>query len=87
MVAELTKLEVIAVDCEGVNLSREGELCLVQIGTESKVYLVDVLEHGRALFEEGGLRALLESTKVRKVLHDCRYDCRPPPPRPHRRLF
>lgn len=74
MVAELTKLEVIAVDCEGVNLSREGELCLVQIGTESKVYLVDVLEHGRALFEEGGLRALLESTKVRKVLHDCRGD-------------
>ena len=82
MVAELSKLEVIAVDCEGVNLSREGELCLVQIGTESKVYLVDVLEHGRALFEEGGLRALLESAKVRKVLHDCRYGRRPPPPGP-----
>lgn len=82
MVAELSKLEVIAVDCEGVNLSREGELCLVQIGTESKVYLVDVLEHGRALFEEGGLRALLESAKVRKVLHDCRYGRRSPPPGP-----
>lgn len=37
MVAELRKLDVIAVDCEGVNLSREGELCLVQIGTENKV--------------------------------------------------
>jgi len=74
MVEELGKLQVIAVDCEGVNLSREGELCLVQIGTNNKVYLVDVLEHGRSLFEEGGLRALLESNEVRKVLHDCRGD-------------
>jgi len=37
MVEELGKLQVIAVDCEGVNLSREGELCLVQIGTNNKV--------------------------------------------------
>jgi ribonuclease D len=44
MVAELNTLEVIAVDCEGVNLSREGELCLVQIGTGEKVsYLLSKL--------------------------------------------
>ncbi len=35
--------------------------------------MIDVVEHGRLMFEQGGLRALLESSKVIKVLHDCRY--------------
>ena len=42
--ADIMQYDVIAVDCEGVNLSREGELCLVQVGLgEKRVYLFDIL--------------------------------------------
>ena len=74
---EVMSYDVIAVDCEGVNLGRNGELTLVQVGLgEEKVYLFDVLvvclpiplqvalitsfKGGKPLFEEGGLRAMLE---------------------------
>lgn len=65
---------VVAVDCEGVNLSREGKLCLIQIATPKKVYLFDILKGGDRLFFDKGLRYLLESNKIVKVMHDCRKD-------------
>jgi len=41
---EIQEYKVLAVDCEGVNLGREGELCLVQIGLgEQRVFLIDIL--------------------------------------------
>jgi len=65
---------VIAVDCEGVNLSKDGKLCLIQVATPKKVYLFDILKGGDRLFFDRGLRYLLESNKVVKVMHDCRKD-------------
>lgn len=64
----------IAVDCEGVALSRTGALCLVQVASNKAVYIFDIAVGGRALFD-AGLRELLQSEKCLKVLHDCRHDC------------
>lgn len=33
------KNKVLAVDCEGINLGRNGRLCLVQVATPTKAYL------------------------------------------------
>lgn len=66
----------IAVDFEGVDLCRDGELCLVQISDGETTWLVDVHVLGRAAFDEdgGGLRELFESTAVMKVGYDGRAD-------------
>jgi len=73
-IQEIMAFPVVAVDCEGVSLSKEGRLCLIQVATPKKVYLFDVLKGGDRLFVERGLRNLLESNKVMKVMHDCRKD-------------
>jgi hypothetical protein len=73
-VRTLSKHSRIAVDCEGVALSRTGALCLVQVASVDAVYLFDVVVGGRALFD-AGLRDLLESPSCVKVVHDCRHDC------------
>lgn len=78
-VATLSKFQRVAVDCEGVQLSRTGRLCLVQIAGPDVVYFFDVVGRGdvgwgRLLFEKGGLKGLLESEDVWKVMHDCRHD-------------
>jgi len=63
----------IGVDCEGIDLGREGSVTLIQISTPSKIYLVDVLVLGKATFE-GGLREVLESEDYVKIMFDCRKD-------------
>lgn len=73
-VTELMKSSRIAVDCEGVALSRTGRLTLMQVASERAVYIFDIAVGGRALFD-AGLRLLLESPKCIKVMHDCRHDC------------
>jgi len=73
-VQEIMTFPVVAVDCEGVSLSKEGKLCLIQVATPKKVYLFDVLKGGERLFFDRGLRYLLESNKIVKVMHDCRKD-------------
>lgn len=73
-VQEIMTFPVVAVDCEGVSLSKEGRLCLIQVATPKKVYLFDVLKGGERLFFDRGLRYLLESNKIVKVMHDCRKD-------------
>jgi hypothetical protein len=47
---------------------------LIQVATPKKVYLFDVLKGGERLFFDRGLRYLLESSKIVKVMHDCRKD-------------
>lgn len=73
-VQEIMTFPVVAVDCEGVSLSKEGKLCLIQVATPKKVYLFDILKGGERLFFDRGLRYLLESNKIVKVMHDCRKD-------------
>lgn len=62
----------IGFDCEGVDLARHGQLCIMQLAWEDKVYLVDVVVGGRQLVE--GCRKGLESPFVTKVIHDCKRD-------------
>jgi len=43
----------LSVDCEGVELGKTGELCLVQVATTQTVYLFDVVKLGRKIFDQG----------------------------------
>ena len=52
-VENLKSYEMLSVDCEGVDLGKEGELCLLQIATKEKVYLVDIVELEGKAFETG----------------------------------
>ncbi|XP_068699690.1 piRNA biogenesis protein EXD1-like [Montipora foliosa] len=76
-IAELKgKLErntLLAVDCEGLSLSRKGALTILTVATEEKAYLFDVLEIGQAVFNEG-LREILEDKSREKLMFDCRQD-------------
>eukprot|EP00967_Tisochrysis_lutea_P106509 scaffold163398_cov35-Tisochrysis_lutea.AAC.1 len=65
----------VAIDFEGVDLCREGQLCLVQLAPlGSPAVLVDVVTLGSAAFSHGRLKELLESTEVMKVGYDGRAD-------------
>jgi exonuclease 3'-5' domain-containing protein 1 len=75
-VAELEKHDELALDAEGVDLSRDGPLTVLQIGAHGKkCFLFDVKKLGADLFEEGlGLKGLIESESVLKICYDCRAD-------------
>jgi len=76
-VAVLCREEELAIDLEGIALSREGELCLMQMsgpGESTPVYLFDICVLGKEAFDEGGLKELLESESVTKVFYDVRSD-------------
>merc|ERR1711879_586913 len=74
---KLLKEPVIAVDLEG-HLARKGRISLVQIGTRAgAVFIFDTMAIGEYdICSEAAysFKALLESSKVLKVLHDCRRD-------------
>ncbi|KAK1859820.1 hypothetical protein I4F81_002414 [Pyropia yezoensis] len=69
--AYLSTFRTLAVDCEGVALSRSGRLCLVQIASPRRAYLFDTVTCAGVL---APVRALLEDPSVTKLLHDCRHD-------------
>eukprot|EP01112_Ceratiomyxa_fruticulosa_P017682 TRINITY_DN5559_c0_g1_i6.p1 TRINITY_DN5559_c0_g1~~TRINITY_DN5559_c0_g1_i6.p1 ORF type:complete len:595 (-),score=85.27 TRINITY_DN5559_c0_g1_i6:1573-3357(-) len=66
----------ISLDCEGVFIRRDihWKLSLLQIATPHNVYLFDIWEGGKDLFDKGGLRDLLEDPSILKITHDCRGD-------------
>jgi len=65
----------VAVDFEGVKLSRHGALCLAQLAAETgPVVLVDVEKLGEACFGTGRLKELLESPSLLKLIYDGRAD-------------
>jgi exonuclease 3'-5' domain-containing protein 1 len=69
----------VAVDLEGVNLGREGELCIIQVATARRgdpIVLFDVVALGAGAFDGPGeaLRALLEDAGVEKLFFDARSD-------------
>jgi len=70
---DIYQCPIIAVDCEGFELGRDGILCLIQIATDSHVYIFDVLSLGTTLFDQG-LRYILENPIPTKVFYDCRRD-------------
>lgn len=63
---------IVSLDCEGINVGTKGQLTLVQIGTLAGViYIFDIFTTPSLI---GGLKKLLESPNVVKVIHDCRND-------------
>jgi len=76
-VQQLMRQPEIALDVEGVNLSRSGQISLVQIAAPGTVYLFDITQLKRSAFKPGGsegLTALLENDAILKVIFDCRTD-------------
>ena len=72
--AELLQDKALAVDIEGVNLCRHGEICIVQVAKRTgPVFLFDVVALGKTAFSSG-LQEVLESDSVAKLLFDCRAD-------------
>ncbi|EPS60526.1 hypothetical protein M569_14277, partial [Genlisea aurea] len=63
---------VIGLDCEGVDLSRHGTLCIIQLAFTDAIYLVDAIEGGAGLIH--ACKPALESSHVTKVIHDCKRD-------------
>uniref|UniRef100_A0A1Y1JWE7 3'-5' exonuclease domain-containing protein n=1 Tax=Photinus pyralis TaxID=7054 RepID=A0A1Y1JWE7_PHOPY len=64
---------VVGFDCEGINLGLKGQLTLMQIATSSgSIYIFDLISCPAML--DAGLRRLLESPHIIKIMHDCRND-------------
>ena len=71
----IDRAEPVAVDFEGVALSRTGKLCLAQVAPASgPVLLLDISVMGAAAFARGRLRELLEHPTLLKLIFDCRND-------------
>ena len=64
---------LLAVDCEGNSLSRKGELTIITVAAEEKVYIFDELKLGQLIFTSG-LGEVLEDTFPNKLMFDCRQD-------------
>ncbi|KAL3498538.1 hypothetical protein ACH5RR_041270 [Cinchona calisaya] len=63
---------VIGFDCEGVDLCRNGTLCIIQLAFPGAIYLVDAIEGGETLVK--ACKPALESNYITKVIHDCKRD-------------
>ncbi|KAM5565967.1 hypothetical protein ABKV19_019792 [Rosa sericea] len=63
---------VIGFDCEGVDLCRNGTLCIMQLAFPEAIYLVDAIQGGEMLIQ--ACKPALESSHVTKVIHDCKRD-------------
>ncbi|XP_030749051.1 uncharacterized protein LOC115877101 [Sitophilus oryzae] len=64
---------VVGFDCEGINLGVKGQLTLAQIATMTGfAYVFDLISCPEMI--QAGLKRILESTDVIKVVHDCRND-------------
>lgn len=70
----LNSHKVIALDCEGVSLGAAGRLTLVQIGlANGQVYIFDIIKDP-SVVNDGGLKDILESESIIKVIHDSKND-------------
>ncbi|KAF5290110.1 hypothetical protein FQA39_LY14891 [Lamprigera yunnana] len=64
---------VIGFDCEGINLGLKGQLTLMQIATTTgSIYIFDLISCPAMI--DAGLRKILESPDIIKIIHDCRND-------------
>jgi ribonuclease D len=70
----LAAASVLALDCEGVNLGRCGQLCIIQIATQEVCFLFDVLELSASCELAVSLKTILEDENIVKVIHDCKMD-------------
>jgi hypothetical protein len=76
---EMSKLEIageacLSLDCEGINLGRQGKVSLVQISTANRCFLFDVLTETPQSEMIIYLKTVLEDASITKIIHDCRAD-------------
>jgi exonuclease 3'-5' domain-containing protein 1 len=64
----------LALDAEGVDLSRAGRISILQLATPQACFLFDVLDKAPDDPLVAWLRKPLEDSTVIKVIHDCRMD-------------
>uniref|UniRef100_A0A182WAD8 3'-5' exonuclease domain-containing protein n=1 Tax=Anopheles minimus TaxID=112268 RepID=A0A182WAD8_9DIPT len=70
----LEEQAILSFDCEGINLGVRGQITMVQLGTtRGEAFIFDIATCPDMVVE-GGLKEILESEKVIKVIHDCRND-------------
>jgi len=69
-------LKEIFFDCEGVNLSKEGKLCILQIAVifkkKIKIFIFDLIKGKEELIKI--LKPILEDKKILKIIHDVKRD-------------
>ncbi|XP_075119886.1 piRNA biogenesis protein EXD1-like [Leptodactylus fuscus] len=70
-IGDIQRQPVIGLAYAGSNVCRDGSLYSLQVATRSHVYLFDIAILGPDVFKQG-LKAVLESESVGKVVHDCR---------------
>mmetsp|Transcript_24690 Transcript_24690/g.36395 ORF Transcript_24690/g.36395 Transcript_24690/m.36395 type:complete len:275 (+) Transcript_24690:501-1325(+) len=66
---------ILALDCEGVDLGRTGEICIVQLSTRERCFLFDVhrlTSNCCEMIDE--LKDILENNSIMKIIHDCKMD-------------
>lgn len=64
----------VALDAEGVDLSRIGRISIVQLATREQCFILDVLDKRPEDPLVLWLREILQSDAVVKIIHDCRMD-------------
>jgi hypothetical protein len=64
----------VVLDAEGVDLSREGAISIVQLATREHRFIFDVLDKNADDSLVAWLRGILEDETVTKIIHDCRMD-------------
>jgi hypothetical protein len=70
--ADIISHKVIGLACQGITIGRNGQLCFLQISTPcQQTYIYDILSLGCEAFD-AGLRQILESPNVQKVIFNCR---------------
>lgn len=80
-VNELTSATEIAVNLEGINLCRDGRLCLLQLYAKdaTDIWVVDIVVLGKTAFDDhqgtagNSLRSILEDPQVTKVCPCCSF--------------
>ncbi|KAJ1482847.1 ribonuclease H-like domain-containing protein [Baffinella frigidus] len=66
--------KLLALDCEGVNLGRRGEISLIQLATPEECFLLDVQDAPRTADVVALAKEILEDESVCKIIHDCKAD-------------
>jgi ribonuclease D len=73
-IACLSEATILALDCEGVDLGRSGEICVIQLSTKDLCFLFDVHELTASCELVVSLKTILEDENIIKIIHDCKMD-------------
>ena len=73
-IEHIERFNLVALDCEGVDLGRTGQISIIQLSTPMRSFLFDVHEVAHDHEMVSFLRAVLENPNVIKIIHDCKMD-------------